>query len=272
MPSVLPGAVSLFVSEPRAATPRSARKLRAVGWSPALAPAVSQGPSSLSRRAWPVRTSRMSPSPTRVALLALRGLQILAEDVLARLQPRHLAQPWDVQQDPAAGEAVLEGLDRHGGGPLGRDGARGFPVVQRAFEADVTERVDVCVGVVVVVDSHVVLGQRQRPVAGDRDHAVIRRFRVVGRGDGVQRPAERDRDPLAHESGRGREALGREVVERPALVVVAPASPGAQLSKERRELLGGDGGSAHAASIHPPPRQFFTLSGRSGRDRSRLAP
>ena len=50
--------------------------------------------------------------PNRHPLFALRGFQVLAEDVLAGLEPRDPAQPRHVEQYTAADETVLHGLDR----------------------------------------------------------------------------------------------------------------------------------------------------------------
>ena len=48
----------------------------------------------------------------RHALLALGPLEVLAEDVLAGLEPGHPAQPRHVEQHAPADQAVLEDLDR----------------------------------------------------------------------------------------------------------------------------------------------------------------
>ena len=126
-PSVVLGAVSLLPSEPRAATRRSARNDAVVGWRPAFALRVSHGPSSARRRAWPVRTRRMSPVSTAHPLVALRRLEIFAEHVLARLDPRNAAYSRHVEQDAAADQSVLEDLDRTGPGALRGHRLSGFP-------------------------------------------------------------------------------------------------------------------------------------------------
>ena len=79
---------------------------------------VSHGPSSRRRRAWPVRTSRTSPSPTAYALLALSRLEVLAEHVLSRLDPGDTAGSWHVEQDAPTDQTALEDVDRPGVGAV----------------------------------------------------------------------------------------------------------------------------------------------------------
>jgi hypothetical protein len=82
----------------------------------------------------------------------LGGFELLAEHVLAGLQPGHTPQPGDVEQHAPADEAVLEGLDAMDrGAPRGDLDGR-VAVVQAALEGDVAQRVDVAVGVAVVVE------------------------------------------------------------------------------------------------------------------------
>ena len=85
--------------------------------------------------------------------------------MLARFQPRHSAQPGDVEQDAAADDAVLDELDPLRRRPCGADAARLHAVVEQALIGDVAQRVDVRVPVAVVVDADEVLGEPDRPEA-----------------------------------------------------------------------------------------------------------
>ena len=98
----------------------------------------------------------------RHALLALGRLEVLAEDVLAGLEPGHPAQPGHVEQHAAADQAVLDDLDRVDRRALRGDGGARLAVVEGAVEGDVAERVDMAVAVVVIVDADVVLGEAER--------------------------------------------------------------------------------------------------------------
>ena len=98
--------------EPRAATPRPNERRIAVGCSPALATAVFHGPSSASRRAWPVRTSRTSPACTVTPCSRSAASRSSREHVLSGLQPRNAAHAGDVEQHAATDEPVVEHLDR----------------------------------------------------------------------------------------------------------------------------------------------------------------
>ncbi len=51
------------------------------------------------------------PGAHAYPLVALRRLEVLAEDVLARLEPGNAAHAGNVEQDSPADEAVLENLD-----------------------------------------------------------------------------------------------------------------------------------------------------------------
>ena len=58
------------------------------------------------------------------ALRELGGLEIVAEDVLPRLEPWHAAHTGDVEQDAAPDETVLGSFDRLGRGAERRDDVR----------------------------------------------------------------------------------------------------------------------------------------------------
>ena len=95
------------------------------------------------------------------ALLALGRLELVAKDVLARLEPRHSPEAGDVEQDASGDQAVREDLDRIGLGASGSHSPGRSPVVQGALVDDVAERVDVRVAVVVVIGAHEVLREPQ---------------------------------------------------------------------------------------------------------------
>ena len=180
------------------------------------------------------------PFPDGHPLLGLGCLQLIAKDVLPRLEPRDPSESRNVEQDAPSDQTVLQDLDRLGRGTARGDGVRGFPVVERSLVADVREGVDVRMGVAVVVDTHVVLGEANGIVAAPRRHVMVRGPRVVRRRGRVQRPTERDGDPLTHEPGSRSDALGRDAVQRAALVVLSPFPPGTHSPKESLELLSGD--------------------------------
>ena len=83
------GAVSLLLSQPSAETRRSDRKSAQLGWMPAFELATSQGPSSSSRVAWPVRDHENVALPYGHPFAALRHLQVAGEDAVAGLEPTH---------------------------------------------------------------------------------------------------------------------------------------------------------------------------------------
>jgi hypothetical protein len=100
------------------------------------------------------------------ALLELGGLELVAKDVLARLEPRHSPETGDIEQDASGNQAVREDLDRIGSGAFRRHGRGRNSVVQRAVVDDVAECVDVRVAVVVVIGAHEVLREQQLPRLG----------------------------------------------------------------------------------------------------------
>jgi len=92
-------------------------------------------------------------------------------------------------------------------------------VVQPALERDVAQRVDVAVGIAVVVEGQVVHGEPQQPRAdvdvGEHRHVVDGGLGVVGRGPGVQREAQGDGGAVPHEPGGRHDMCGVEMVQRP---------------------------------------------------------
>jgi len=78
---------------------------------------------------------------------------VLDSDVIARLQPLHAAQPRDVEQHAPSGDALASQVDGQVAG-IRRDA-----VVQHAVVADVTQRVQVAVGIAVHVQEQGVHGE-----------------------------------------------------------------------------------------------------------------
>ena len=208
-----------------------------------------------------VQSSRMSGANQqdvalahRDALLTLGRLQVLSEDVLARLEPGHTPQARNVEQDAAPYEPILERLDRvDSGAPLGDRILRPV-VVEQTSVANVAERVDVGVTVVVVVEADVILDEVDR--FGNRgsvtepSHVMIRGGRAVGRAMRVQRQAQCHAAAVSHEPRRCRDPIRRQQVKRPALVIGSPASPVAEGIEQRLEVPGTD---ARATHLRPPP-------------------
>ena len=242
--SVVLGAVSLFPSQPRAATLRSARKRATVGWRPALAVSESQAPRSSWRLVWPVRTKRMSPSPTVTPWLRSAVLEVLGEHVLAGLEPGNLPEAGHVEQHPAPDQAAPEHIDCIlGRPPRGHRRARP-PVVEATIERNVTERVDVTVGGVVVVGPDEVLGELQGTglgrIVGEQRHVMVNRSRVVDPNLRVERQAERDRLTASDQPCRRSHAFGAQIVERSTLVVGSPAPPARDRLEQLTELGEGE--------------------------------
>src|SRR4029453_17188093 len=71
------------------------------------------------------------------ALLELGCLELVAKDVLARIEPGHIAEAGDIEQDSSGNQAVREHLDRIGLGASGRHRAGRSPVVQGALVDEV---------------------------------------------------------------------------------------------------------------------------------------
>src|SRR5262249_42702122 len=122
---------------------------------------------------------------------------------------------------------------------------------------DVAEGVDVCMAVVVVVDSDEVLGETKLTKShirtGVLGHLELGRVRTVGPHARAERQAEADYDAAAHQACGCRVAPGGEAVDGPKLVIVPPPSPAADGLEQcgelgRRELAG----LPHFPLVHAP--------------------
>ncbi len=177
------------------------------------------------------------------ALLSLGRLEVVAEDVLAGLEPAQSAETGNVEQDAPPDQSVPEDLDRFGLRASGSHGVHGRPVVEKPLVGDVAERVDVRVAVVVVVGAHEVHGEPQRPrpvvVVLFGGHEVNCGDGIVRCGRGVQWQAQRHAGALAHEAGGRGDPLGHEPIQRPTLIALAPSPPGTHAAKDLAELVGG---------------------------------
>ena len=91
------------------------------------------------------------------ALLALGRFELVAEDVLARLERGHSPETRDIEQDASGDQAVHMALDRIGLGASDGHGPGRSRAAKRVLVDDMAERVDVRVAVVVVVGANEVL-------------------------------------------------------------------------------------------------------------------
>src|SRR5579885_522673 len=104
------------------------------------------------------------------------------------------------------------------------------------------------------------------------DHQVRYRTGIVARGAGGQRHAERDGLTRLHQPrGGGAFVIGDEV-ERPALVVLAPASPVADRFQQLRDLLGGVGRGHRTSSSNPCGRKKAAIRRSASSACTRAAP
>jgi hypothetical protein len=162
--------------------------------------------------------------------------------VLAGLEPRHAAHPWNVKQNGATGQPVLEDVDR----PR-------LTVEERAVEGHVGEGVDVRMAVVVIVDAHVVLGEADgsRPDVdvGQHRHVIVGGLWNVDTGLGAERLAERDRDAGLDEPSGSGDAIRREVVQGPPPPVIRPAPPVGHRVEELAELGFGHIHDGHGSTL-----------------------
>ena len=164
--------------------------------------------------------------------------------MVARLQPGHAPGPGDVEQHPPSHDPVAGHVDRQRSPVTGRS-AGVHSVVQRSVEDDVTQGVDVAVGVAVHVHRQTVHGELQagcrRPVTG-AEHLVAAGFGVVPGGHRLDRRGQRDSPPRSDLADRGQYVRGGEVVQGAASVVRAarcrvPELPIQRIELRRREAV-----------------------------------
>ena len=188
-------------------------------------------------------------APDRDVLLLGAFVEFVVGDAFAVLHPFHAAEARDVEQHAAPDHLVLGMLDAEHVQPARVDQLGVVAVIGLVLVEHVAERVPVG-GALHAQHERVVGVADLVPVllAGDgvgagREHLVDRieaaAEQAVLRALAVERNAEREHLAGADQARRLDDVLGRDVVERAALVVLAPAAP-------VRELLRslGDGGCA----------------------------
>ena len=91
---------------------------------------------------------------------------------------------------------------------------------------------------VMEVLTHVVHRESQWafPVVGQHGHVMVGRLRIVGRGSGIERAAQAEGLPVAHQRRAGNDRGFAGVVEGPTLVPFTPSSPRGQRIEELGEL------------------------------------
>ena len=174
------------------------------------------------------------------ALRPFRGLELVGRDGVIGFEVRTSEGARYVEQHPATDDAVGERHHRVAGGAGARDLLRAAAVVHLAAHEHVAERVQMRRTEAVDVGADEVAGGLVARDAGGlqrvtaREHVVLRRERLLGVGGEREVVREADRLPAA-DRGRGRRPpLGREVGEGAALVVCAPAAPGARPRRRAR--------------------------------------
>ena len=116
-----------------------------------------------------------------------RGLQLVRDDRVARLEPRRAAEARDVEQDAARHDSGGRGVDRIALGSERGHQRAGPAVVHRVAVEDVAEGVQVCDRVAVRAQREVVARGGRLAVEPALDHEVADRKRIVLGGLGRQR-------------------------------------------------------------------------------------
>src|SRR5712691_1534272 len=164
------------------------------------------------------------------SLCLLDRLKFRAVHGLARLQPPDAAEPRRVQQHAPADQPLAVGRHVERGGALGGHDLLGRPaVVDAALVGDVAERVHVRMAVAVEGEADEVRGEGHRARA-DVDVVALDdvpddRAGVVRARGRVHRDRHRRAAAGPHQRGGGPHRVRGDVVERPELVVGAPAAP-----------------------------------------------
>jgi hypothetical protein len=117
------------------------------------------------------------------ALRPLCCVEAVGEHVLVRVEPADASDAGYVEEHPATDQAIAQQVDRAGHRPSGGDLCIGDSSIEHAVVHDMTERVDVAVSLVVVVDADVVLGEAHAfgsdVDVGQHGHLVMGRLGVV---------------------------------------------------------------------------------------------
>ena len=213
-----------------------------------------------------------SPRPIDDVLLLGALVEFVVGDALAVLHPFHAAEARDVEQHAAADHLVLGMLDAEHGEAARVDQLGVVAVIGLVLVEDVAERVPMR-GALHAQHQRVVGVADLVPVllAGDGvgaggEHLVDRveaaAEQAVLRAVAVERDAEREHLAGADQARRLDDVLGRDVVERADLVVLAPAAPVGQLLRGLGDRLFAD---LDVHGVHP----LLTFFTRPQRDEDR---
>src|SRR5215472_17365575 len=111
------------------------------------------------------------------------------------LQPLHISEPWDVEQNSPSNNPVRVSSDVHQRRAPRGYGRGGFSVVQLSLVSNMAQRVDVGSRVTVKFGAEVISCETWLAVLGANimnfHHVVHRRARIVGPGHGVDWQRER---------------------------------------------------------------------------------
>src|SRR5229473_2327012 len=164
------------------------------------------------------------------ALGLFGGVEILGVDRLAQFKEIDLFQLRDIEQNAAADDAVARNVDRTFARTPSPDLAAAEAVVHLALPEDVAEGGEMREG-------HPVRSNREEVERSGRrrsgmQHHMLHGLRIIERGLGRERLRKRDYLAGLGEARRRGAFLRCDEVERPALVILAPASPVADLLED----------------------------------------
>ena len=177
------------------------------------------------------------------ALGALGGVEVCRLDGHARRNAVHAPQPRDVEQDPAGHDARAEPIDGVPRRAAGGDRRRGKAVVEAAVVVGVREAVPLRRALKRHDDDVVAVAELALPDTSierahqvDRVHAPVRaELRPVG----AEREAEAEDLAAFHASCGAPHEVGRDEVDRAALVLRSPAPPVGDPGSQRPEEVHG---------------------------------
>ena len=173
---------------------------------------------------------------------------------MIRIDELAVETPRNVEQHASAGEAILQGHDRVGARAGALHLTRRPAIVHLAALKDVTEGVEVARGHAMIGDADVIGGNLQARdlgntgiISGD-DHVMLRRPGVFRTRPGREVARQADGAALLHQPRRRQRFDGGQMVQRPALVILAPPPPVGDGGEQIFHVLGGEGGG----SVHQP--------------------
>src|SRR5690606_14728338 len=166
------------------------------------------------------------------------GDELLCPYLITRFDPGGAPQSRDVDQNPPADDAVPSGFHIAHSGAV-RSGRRIWGAAEQSpAEADVGQRVEMALTVVVVVGPDEVLDEADAPgaILGELRHTVNGGYWIVGPSLRVQRQSQTDGLTGTHQPGRGHDTLRGQEVERAPGRRPVPSGPVRHLVEERVEL------------------------------------